>query len=90
MCGPQGCARGGGAVKGRGRFALAQLKQREPGQRLRPRRRTAIHMRRTVTPCSMAKLRLGGGDQTLKGANLIGKASLNVFEPGGCRRDYRC
>ena len=31
----------------------------------------------------MAKARLAGGDQPLNGSNLIGKAPLNVLEPGG-------
>jgi hypothetical protein len=31
----------------------------------------------------MAKARLAGGDQPLNGLNLIGKATLNVLEPGG-------
>ncbi|MGB7916502.1 MAG: hypothetical protein WCF79_14610 [Rhodomicrobium sp.] len=31
----------------------------------------------------MAKTRLAGGDQPLNGLNLIGKAALNVLEPGG-------
>jgi hypothetical protein len=36
-------------------------------------------------PGSLAKHRLGGSDQALNGANLIGKASLNVLEPRGRR-----
>ena len=31
----------------------------------------------------MWKGRLAGGDQTLNGMKLIGKATLNVLEPGG-------
>ena len=56
-----------------------------PWTALRPRRVTAIHMRSTVTPCSMAKHRRAGSDQPLNGPNLIGKATLNVLEPGGRR-----
>ena len=33
----------------------------------------------------MAKVRLAGSDQPLNGLNLIGKATLNVLEPGGGR-----
>ena len=33
----------------------------------------------------MAKTRRAGSDQPLKGPNLIGKATLNVLEPGGGR-----
>jgi hypothetical protein len=47
-----------------------------------PRLGTATHMRSAVTLRSMAKARLAG-DQPLNRPNLIGKASLNVFEPGG-------
>ena len=50
-----------------------------------PRRGTATHMRRTVTPRSMAKHRLAGSDQPLKGSNLISEATLNVLEAGGSR-----
>ena len=31
----------------------------------------------------MAKTRRAGSDQPLDGSNLIGKAALNVLEPGG-------
>jgi hypothetical protein len=65
------------------RFALALLEQREPGLRFRPRCDTAIHMRSAVTPQLMAKTWLGGGDQPLKGSNLISEATVNVLEPGG-------
>jgi len=34
----------------------------------------------------MAQRRLGGCDQSLKGANLIGKATLNFLQAGGCRK----
>ena len=37
------------------------------------------------TPRSMTKRRRAGRDQPLKGSNLIGKATLNVLEPGGSR-----
>ena len=33
----------------------------------------------------MTKSKLAGGDQTLDGLKLIGKATLNVLEPGGSR-----
>jgi hypothetical protein len=33
----------------------------------------------------MAKRRLSGSDQPLKGLNLVSKATLNVLEPGGRR-----
>ena len=39
----------------------------------------------TVTPRSMAKGRLAGGDQALNGLNFISEATLNVLEPGSCR-----
>ena len=38
---------------------------------------------RMVTLRSMAKTRLVAGDQVINGLNLIGKATLNVLEPGG-------
>ena len=50
-----------------------------------PRWVTAIHMRRTVTPRSVAKYGRAGSDQPLNGSNLIGKATLNVLEPRGSR-----
>jgi len=36
-------------------------------------------------PRSMAKTRLAASDQALNDLNLIGKATLNVLEPGGRR-----
>ena len=45
----------------------------------------AIHIRSAVTPRSVAKARLAGGDQPLNGLNLIGEAALNVLEPGSGR-----
>jgi len=33
----------------------------------------------------VAKHRLAGSDQSLKGANFIGKATLNFLQAGGCR-----
>jgi hypothetical protein len=50
-----------------------------------PRRVTAIHMRLTAALRSMVYTRLIGGDQPLKGLNLISEATLNVLEPGGGR-----
>jgi hypothetical protein len=50
---------------------------------LSPRRVTDIHTRSAVALRSMTKCRLAGGDQPLNGSKLIGKAALNVLEPGG-------
>src|SRR6516165_2131342 len=50
-----------------------------------PRLVTAIHMRSTVTLCSMVSTRRGDGNQALNSPNLIGEATLNVPQPGGHR-----
>jgi hypothetical protein len=50
-----------------------------------PRLVSAIHMRLTAALRSMTKYRLAGSDQPLDGMKLIGKAALNVLEPGGGR-----
>jgi hypothetical protein len=42
-------------------------------------------MKSAVTLRSMAKTWIAGGDYPLNGLNLIGKAALNVLEPGDHR-----